>query len=105
MSKYLKDLLSTLGYSVKYSHWGSAPTYPCIVYRFSDSNDFLADNKNYHAIRRYDVELYAEQKNESIESEIEELFSSERLVYSKIENYDSAEELFITTYQTTLIGD
>lgn len=101
----LKKLLEPLGWPVKYRHWKTEPSYPCLVYLFTNDSDFMADNQNYLDIRNYDIELYTTEKDFDAEAKLEQFLKENSFKFSKTESYIESEELYVVTYSTQLIGD
>ncbi len=95
----LSSLLKSTGLSVAYNHFKSPPELPYIVYLFSHSNNFGADNKVHTKINNYQVELYSDKKDLLSERLIEDLFDSNEIFYDKSETYIESEELYQVMYE------
>ncbi len=97
--------LAATGLPVVYGHWPvkpGPPSPPYITYRFSASDDFIADNHNYAAFKEFDVELYAKLPDAASEALIETVFTTNRIPYEKTELWIESEELYMTLYQITI---
>jgi len=94
----LFTLLKTTGLSVTYHHWDKPPALPYVVYLFTDSDNFGADNKVYKKINNYQVELYSDKKDLASEALIEAALDSADIYYEKSEVYIQAESLYEVLY-------
>ena len=92
-------LLKTTGLPVAYHHFTSPPTPPYIVYLFSYSSNFGADNKVYDAEKNFQVELYTKTKDPTSESLIEGLFDANDIFWDKTETYIDSEDLYQVLYE------
>ncbi len=101
--KELFKALKETGLPVAYNHFINPPNPPYLVYLFSYSNDFMADDYNYEEIGNYQIELYTTKKDIENENKVENKLKEFELPYSKIETYIESEELFQILYQTILI--
>ena len=95
----LKALLETTGLPVAYHHFTSPPTPPYIVYLFSYSSNFGADNKVYDAEKNFQVELYTTIKDPASEKLIEDLFDAHEVYWDKTETYIDSEGLYQVLYE------
>ena len=95
----LFTLLKTTGLPVAYHHFTSPPTPPYIVYLFSYSSNFGADNKVYDAEKNFQVELYSKTKDPTSEALIEGLFDAHEIYWGKTETYIDSEGLYQVLYE------
>jgi len=95
----LYNLLKTTGLPVAYHHFISPPTPPYIVYLFSYSDNFGADNKVYDAKEIFQVELYTTKKDPASEVLIESLFDESDIYWKKTETYIDSEGLYQVLYE------
>jgi hypothetical protein len=95
----LKTLLDTTGLSVAYHHFKSPPSPPYIVYLFSHSENFGADDKVYRQVPNYQVELYTKSKDPSAEALIEDLLDANDIYWEKSETYIESEGLYQVLYE------
>jgi hypothetical protein len=84
---------------VAYHHFTSPPTPPYIVYLFSYSSNFGADNKVYDAEKNFQVELYTTKKDPTPEALIEGLFDANDIYWDKTETYIESEGLYQVLYE------
>ena len=92
-------MLKTTGLPVAYHHFESPPTSPYIVYLFSYSSNFGADNKVHSQADNYQVELYTKTKDPAAEALIEGLFDANEIYWDKTETYIDSEGLYQVLYE------
>ncbi len=95
----LFTLLKTTKLPVAYHNFTSPPTPPYIVYLFSHSENFGADNKVYAAEKNFQVELYTNTKDPTSEALIEGLFDANDIFWDKTETYIDSEDLYQVLYE------
>lgn len=95
----LFQLLKTTGLPVAYHHFTSSPTPPYIVYLFSYSSNFGADNKVYDAEKNFQVELYSKTKDPAKERLVEDALDNADVYWEKTETYIESEGLFQILYE------
>ena len=95
----LFTLLKTTGLPVAYHHFTSPPSPPYIVYLFSYSSNFSADNRVYSKQSNYQVELYTTKKDPVSEKLIEDLFDEHDIYWEKTETYIESEGLYQVLYE------
>ena len=95
----LFTLLKTIGLPVAYHHFASPPSPPYIVYLFSYSSNFGADNKVHGKANNYQVELYTTKKDPTSETLIEDLFDANDIFWDKTETYIESEGLYQVLYE------
>ena len=95
----LFTLLKSTGLPVAYHHFTSPPTPPYIVYLFSYSSNFGADNKVHSQADNYQVELYTKTKDPTSEALIEGLFDANDIYWDKTETYIDSEGLYQVLYE------
>lgn len=95
----LNSLLESTGFSVVYHYFTEPPTIPYIVYLFTFSENFGADNKVYAKINNYQVELYSDIKDPDSEQILEDIFDNNEIFYDKTEAYIKSEGLYQVLYE------
>ena len=95
----LFNLLKSTGLPVAYHHFTSPPATPYIVYLFSYSSNFGADNKVHSQADNYQVELYTKTKDPAVEALIEGLFDANEIYWEKTETYIDSEGLYQVLYE------
>lgn len=76
---------------------------PFICFFYPDNNDVIADNTNYAKIERLVIELYTDDKDFSLEQEIEAVLNANGLVFSRDEEFLDSERMHETIYETNVI--
>ena len=100
--KELYDLLKTLNIPVAYDHFDSKQQVnpPFMTYREISPNTFKADDITYYAFKNYEIELITEKKDVSIENQIEELLTSNKIPYDKSDAvWDDEEKIYHNYYE------
>ena len=102
--KHLFRMIEKVGIPVVYHHWevGNSPDPPFIVYLFTSSDNLAADNKVYHNVNNYQVELYVDKKDVALEKSIEAVFDENEVFYEKAEIYIEGQKLYEVQYFITL---
>jgi len=95
----LYALLKTTKLPVAYHHFVSPPSPPYVVYLFSYSSNFGADNKVYEDFKNFQVELYTPKKDLTSEKLIEDLFNANSIYWEKTETYIDSEGLYQGLYE------
>jgi len=95
----LYNLLKSTGLPVAYHHFDEPPNLPYIVYLFTYSSNFGAEDRVYQKIDNYQVELYSEKKDLAREQLIENLFDENDIYYDKSETYIESEEMYQVIYE------
>ena len=95
----LFNLLKSTGLPIAYHHFTSPPTPPYIVYLFSYSSNFGADNKVHSQADNYQVELYTTIKDPASEKLVEDLFDEHDIYWEKSETYIDSEGLYQVLYE------
>jgi len=95
----LFQLLKTTNLPVAYHHFTSPPSPPYIVYLFSYSSNFGADNKVYDAAKNFQVELYTKTKDLASEKLIEDALNGADVYWEKTETYIESEGLYQVFYE------
>lgn len=98
----LKEMLQQTGLPVAYHHFKEAPQLPYVVYLFTDSENFGADNLAYVKNNNYQIELYTALKDPVKEKVLEDLFDSNEIFYEKSEVYIEKEEIYQILYQISI---
>lgn len=104
----LYQALKSLGLPVAYSHFTETagkpiPDPPYIIYLASTPNDFKADNRNYHKIRGYQIELYTAKKDLAVEKLLEDKLDELELPYTGLETFLESESMYQRIYDIQLI--
>lgn len=97
------SLISSFGFSCRYSHFSQTPAPPYVVYYYPNSNDVYADSENYIDKRALYIELFTKQKDFESESTIEAALKEAGFSWYKQTDFLNDEMLFQTTYETEVI--
>ena len=97
----LREALTAVCENVAYRAFKNKVEPPFICYLFTNDADVIADDENYVPISDFDVELYTDEKDPALESELEAVLKGHELVWSKNETY--SEKLFEVVYSVQLI--
>ena len=94
----LYTALSATGISVAYRSFITPQTPPFIVYLYSGSDDFYADNENYVQVGNWQVELYAQTKDIASEQTVEKALKEAGFTWAKYEAWLNEEDLLQILY-------
>lgn len=102
--KTLFQLLKSTGMPVAYRRFvvddnNPPPQPPFLIYLFSYSSNFSADNKVYQKVPRYQVELYTTKKDPATEKILEDLFDANDIYWEKTETWLESEGLYQVIYE------
>ena len=96
------EQLETIGLPISYGFHidvDSPIEPPYMVYLGDGQDTFEADNTHYYRKNRYQLEYYFTQKNEAIETEIEDALLEFGFLYDKTEDvYIQDENVFVIYY-------
>lgn len=82
-----------------YSHFKTKQKPPYLVYLGSGQNNMKADDTFYHQKQNYQVEYYFTEKNEQLESDIEDALLNGGYLYEKSEDiYIEDQNVFVIYY-------
>ena len=103
--KEIADMIAEIGLPNAYYEFpdNTEQNPPFVCFYFPESDDFFADNQNYVGIRRLFVELYADNKDFTLESTVEHVLTSHGLTFRKSEEYITSERMLQTLYETEVI--
>ena len=106
MDKIL-SILNALGIPFAYDHFaqGESPDPPFICYLIPASDNFSADGKVYYKIDLYNIELYTDLKDLSLERKIEEALDEASIFYNKSETWIESESLYEVLYTFEMEGE
>ena len=99
MDKIL-SILKGLGIPFAYDHFaqGESPDPPFICYLIPGTNNFSADGVAYYKINQYNIELYTDLKDLSLERKLEEALDEASIFYNKSETWIESESLYEVLY-------
>lgn len=71
---------------------------PFICYYYPNDDDFSADNINYTRINQLVIELYTDNKDFALESQLETVLIQHDMYFGKTETYIDDERMYMVTY-------
>ena len=106
MDKIL-SILKGLGIPFAYDHFaqGESPNPPFICYLIPGTNNFSADGVAYYKINQFNIELYTDLKDLSLERKIEEALDEASIFYNKSETWIESESLYEVLYTFEMEGE
>ena len=106
MEKIL-SILRGLGIPFAYDHFaqGECPNPPFICYLIPASDNFSADGKVYYKIDLYNIELYTDLKDLSLERKVEKALDDASIFYTKSETWIESESLYEVLYTFEMEGE
>ncbi|MGO5276368.1 hypothetical protein ACTQ07_07385 [Holdemanella porci] len=106
MDKIL-SILKGLGIPFAYDHFaqGESPDPPFICYLIPSSDNFSADGVAYYKINQYNIELYTDLKDLSLERKLEEALDEASIFYNKSETWIESESLYEVLYTFEMEGE
>lgn len=101
----IRNIVDSIGVPFAYYQFpeGTEQPTPFICFYFTNSDDMIADNTNYSKIRQLVVELYTDEPDFALESDIESELSSNELVYAKNAAYIDSEKMWQIAYTTEVV--
>lgn len=100
-------MIASIGLPYAYDHFtdetGREPPFICFIY--PETDDFIADNKNYTKIRRLQIELYTDNKDFELEARVESVLEAAGLVYKADGDFLNTEQMYMQTYNTEVLID
>lgn len=100
--KTIYDLLKTLNIPVAYDHFDSDKniTPPFVVYRETAPETFKAEDITYYRPYEYEIELVTRIKNPTLEENIEDLLTTNKIPYNKSDEvWDEEEKIYHNFYE------
>ena len=106
MDKIL-SILNALGIPFAYDHFaqGESPDPPFICYLIPGTNNFSADGVAYYKINQFNIELYTDLKDLSLERKIEEALDEASIFFNKSETWIESESLYEVLYTFEMEGE
>jgi hypothetical protein len=81
----------------------SAPNLPYLIFYYPSSNNDGADNVVWQKINQLNIELYTDNKEFSIENELEAVLNEHGFFYEKSEQYIKDEKMYEVLYQMEVV--
>lgn len=101
----ITQMVSGIGIPYAYYQFSkdTAEPTPFICFYYTGDNDVIADNINYARVDGLTVELYTDEKDFTLEAQVEGAFREAGLPYSRDEAYIDSEQMHLTTYYTEVV--
>lgn len=96
------DLLAVLqpaGLPWAYHHWDAPPLPPYGVYLDDETENFGADDSAYYEITHFRLELYALQRDRTVEQKVEAALDAAHIFWDRETQHIESEGLYQTTYE------
>ena len=100
--KELVRILEKLKIPIAYNHFSTVQKPPYLVYKVTSTTNFIADNKVYQKIRKVDLELYTESKNEKLEEKLEAILCENEMAFDYFESYIQSENVYQVIYEISV---
>jgi len=99
------DMIESMGLPFAYYQFpaGTGQEPPFICFYYLGDNDFVADNVNYAKINRLVIELYTDVIDFEREAVIENILSSNEMVYTREETEIDTEKMHMTVYSMEVL--
>ena len=100
----IATMIAGVGLPYAYDHFEAdehpeGPPFICFLY--PDSDDFVADGRNYQGITELRIELYTDAPDFALEAALEAAMTAAGLVYGRIgPTFIESERMYQTTYET-----
>ena len=94
------NMVVQVGIPVAYYQFSDATAKepPFICYYYQNDDDFSADNINYARINQLVIELYTDDKDFTLESQLETVLIQHDMYFNKTEVYIDDEKMYMVTY-------
>lgn len=96
-------------YGVPYAYYAfpenEAPALPYITFYYPASRNIPRDDGVYTKVEELTIELYTENKNFTLELNVETILNKYGIVWDKSEDYITSEHMFMITYETEIYID
>lgn len=97
------NMVASIGYPWRYSHFSKTPATPFVVYYYPNNNDVYADSSNYVDKRALFIELFTKAKDPDAEATVEAVLKAHGLTWYKQTDFLNDELIYQTTYESEVI--
>ena len=103
--KEVAQMVKSIGLPYAYHHFSddTAQPTPFVIFFYTFSDDFMADDINYQRITTLNIELYTDEKDYDQEEAIEQILKNNGLTYYKEENYINSEKMYQIAYEMEVL--
>lgn len=98
----LYQALKSIGIPVAYRKFKEPKPLPFIIYMVTGKKNKKADNCNYWGVKLVDIELYSEQKDETLEELLESKLRELNLPCDPDEDEIESDDMIVMTYSVEL---
>lgn len=101
----IKGIIQSIGVPFAYYQFDekTAQAPPFICFYYPQSNDVMADDTNYVDVRQLVIELYTDEKDFTLEAQVETTLKNNNLVYVAESTYLDDEKMWETAYVTEVV--
>lgn len=82
---------------------GTEQPTPFVCFFYSYNNDMKADDSNYQKIEHLIIELYTDNKDFNLEQTVEEVLTSNGIVWSRDEEWIDSERMLEVVYEMDVV--
>lgn len=103
--KEIAAMVASVGVPYAYYQFdeGTAKAPPFICFFYPGSDDMIADNTNYQAIRPLTIELYTENKDFALEATVETILNENGIPFTRNEVFIDTERMYQITYFSEVV--
>ena len=103
-SEQIEQMLKELGVPFKYHHFTQKEMedvhLPIVVRLVPDTDNFFADGKTYHKIRKLDIELYTDEKDWALEQKLEDILDKYEIAWQQTASeWIQSEQMWESLYE------
>ena len=100
----LKKKLESLDLPIAYRQWavGQEPELPYLIYYADEDIGFFADDEVYSERYAVTIEVYSQQKDLALESQVKELLNTNNLPYTNYESFLDTENMYMKAYEINI---
>ena len=97
----IEKMLDVTGIEYRYHHFETeeAINPPFICWLIPGTNNFSADGVVYLNVRKLNIELYTDQKDDNLEKRVEEQIKENGIFWEKSETYIESEKMYEVLYE------
>lgn len=101
----IKGIIQSIGVPFAYYQFDekTAQAPPFICFYYPQTNDVMADDTNYVDVRQLVIELYTDEKDFTLEAQVETTLKNNNLVYVAESTYLDDEKMWETAYVTEVV--
>lgn len=103
--KEIAAMVASVGVPYAYYQFdeGTAKAPPFICFFYPGSDDMIADNTNYQAIRPLTIELYTDNKDFTLEATVEAILTENGIPFTRNEVFIDTERMYQITYFSEVV--